>query len=57
MPPRPMLACKSSDGTGANQAVVHSVKEEDRLVEHLVGELSLLPNIFSTKWTSTTPPE
>lgn len=39
------------------EAVVYSAREEDRLVEHLVGEMSLSPAIFSTRWTSTTPPE
>ncbi len=39
------------------EAVVYSAREEDSLVEKLVGELSLAPAIFSTSWTSTTPPE
>lgn len=39
------------------EAVVYSNREEDRLVEGLVGELSLSPLIFSTSWTSTSPPE
>lgn len=39
------------------EAVVYSAREEDTLVEHLVGELSLSPSIFSTGWTSTLPPE
>jgi putative Mg2+ transporter-C (MgtC) family protein len=39
------------------EAVVYSSRQEDELVEHLVGELSLSPGIFSTRWTSTTPPE
>ena len=39
------------------EAVVFTVREEDELVETLVGEMSLLPRIFSSRWTSTTPPE
>lgn len=39
------------------EAVVYSARQEDSLVEHLVGELSLSPAIFSTGWTSTLPPE
>lgn len=39
------------------EAVVHSARQEDELLEQLVGDLSLSPLIFSTKWTSTTPPE
>lgn len=39
------------------EAVVYSAREEDSLVEKLVGELSLAPAIFSSSWTSTTPPE
>jgi len=39
------------------EAVVYSNKEVDVLVEGLVGELSLSPQIFSTSWTSTSPPE
>lgn len=39
------------------EAVVYSAREEDSLVEKLVGELSLAPAIFSTSWTSTTAPE
>ena len=39
------------------EAVVYSTRQEDRLVEGLVGQLSLSPLIFSTSWTSTSPPE
>ncbi len=39
------------------EAVVYSAREEDSLVEKLVGELSVSPAIFFTSWTSTTPPE
>lgn len=39
------------------EAVVFSAREQDELVEALVGELSLFPGVFSTSWTSTTPPE
>ena len=39
------------------EAVVHSVRPQDELLEQLVGDLSLSPLIFYTKWTSTTPPE
>jgi putative Mg2+ transporter-C (MgtC) family protein len=39
------------------EAIVYSARQEDEYVERLVGELSLSPEIFSTKWTSTTPPE
>jgi putative Mg2+ transporter-C (MgtC) family protein len=39
------------------EAVVYSTRQEDRLVEGLVGELSLSPLIYSTSWTSTSPPE
>lgn len=39
------------------EAVVYSTRQEDRLVEQLVGELSLSPLVFSTRWTSTSPPE
>ena len=39
------------------EAVVYSARQEDAFVEHLVGDLSASPNIFSTKWTSTAPPE
>ncbi|MDI7860820.1 MgtC/SapB family protein [Rhizobiaceae bacterium n13] len=38
------------------EAVVYSQREEDQLVEALVGELSRSPNIFFTRWTSTAPP-
>jgi putative Mg2+ transporter-C (MgtC) family protein len=44
-------------GTVEVEAVVYSAREEDSLVERLVGELSLSPSIFSTRWTSTSPPE
>lgn len=39
------------------EAVVFSARQQDELVETLVGDLSLSPSIFSTSWTSTTPPE
>jgi putative Mg2+ transporter-C (MgtC) family protein len=39
------------------KAVVFSAREQDELVETLVGELSLTPSVFSTSWTSTAPPE
>ena len=39
------------------EAVVYSARQEDSLVEHLVGDLSVDPTIFSTSWTSTSPPE
>lgn len=39
------------------EALVYSARQEDSLVEKLLGELSLSPLIFSTRWTSTTPPE
>lgn len=39
------------------EALVHSSREEDKLVEGLVGELSAAPQIYSVKWTSTNPPE
>lgn len=39
------------------EALVFSAREEDSLVEHLVGELSVTPQIVATSWTSTTPPE
>ena len=38
------------------EALVFSAREEDSLVEHLVGEL-VTPQIVATSWTSTTPPE
>ncbi len=44
-------------GSVAVDAVVYSVRQEDQLVEALVGELSLSPSIFFSRWTSTTPPE
>ncbi len=46
-----------STGNVKVEAVVYSAREEDTLVEHLVGELSLSPSIFSTVWTSTPSPE
>lgn len=39
------------------EAVVYSAREEDRLVEQLVGELSLSPHVHATAWTSTASPE
>lgn len=39
------------------EAVVYSASEQDQLVEHLVGDMSLSLLTFSTKWTSTSPPE
>ncbi|CAM5517881.1 Protein MgtC OS=Afipia felis OX=1035 GN=BN961_03739 PE=3 SV=1 [Afipia felis] len=38
-------------------AVIYSARQKDQLVEALVGELSLSPSIFLSRWTSTTPPE
>jgi putative Mg2+ transporter-C (MgtC) family protein len=39
------------------EATVYTARQEDTLVERLVGELSLLPHIHATGWTSTAPPE
>ncbi|MCJ8144106.1 MgtC/SapB family protein [Ancylobacter sp. A5.8] len=39
------------------EAIVYSARQEDELVERLVGELSASPQIFAAKWTSTAPPE
>ena len=39
------------------EAVVYSARREDELVEMLIGDLSRSPIVFSTRWTSTTPPE
>ena len=39
------------------EAIVYSRREENELVERLVGELSASPLIFAAKWTSTAPPE
>lgn len=39
------------------EAIVHSTHEQDQLIEHLVGDISLSPLTFSTKWTSTNPHE
>ncbi|MBC9208143.1 MgtC/SapB family protein [Roseomonas aerophila] len=38
------------------EAVVYSARQEDSLVEQLVGELSLSPRIFSTRWISAATP-
>ncbi|KQV66257.1 MgtC/SapB family protein [Rhizobium sp. Root1220] len=47
------------DDTGSAEvkAVVFSTREEDKLIEQLIGQLSLAPHIFSSSWTSTAPPE
>lgn len=47
----------SDSGDVEVEATVYSAREEDSLVEHLVGDLSQSPSIFSSSWTSTTPPE
>lgn len=39
------------------EATVYTSRQEDVIVEHLVGELAVLPGIFAATWTSTTPPE
>jgi putative Mg2+ transporter-C (MgtC) family protein len=39
------------------EAVVYSARQEDAFVERLIGAISLSPLVFSTRWTSTTPPE
>jgi uncharacterized membrane protein YhiD involved in acid resistance len=39
------------------EVTVYTARQEDTLVERLVGELSLLPHIHATGWTSTAPPE
>ncbi len=39
------------------EAVVFTERQEDQLVEKVIGELSLAPNIFFSRWTSTAPPE
>lgn len=39
------------------EAIVYSSRQEDELVEKLVGELSASPQIFAAKWTSMAPPE
>ncbi|MET0444624.1 MAG: MgtC/SapB family protein [Pseudorhodoplanes sp.] len=39
------------------EAMVYSAREQDQLVEQLVGEIALSPLVFSTKWISTNPPE
>jgi putative Mg2+ transporter-C (MgtC) family protein len=38
-------------------AVVYSTKDEDSIVEQLVGELSLSSNVFSASWTVTASPD
>jgi putative Mg2+ transporter-C (MgtC) family protein len=47
----------ADSGSVEVEAVLYSTRQEDRLLERLVGELSLSPLIFSTSWTSTSPPE
>ncbi|WP_029073835.1 MgtC/SapB family protein [Kaistia adipata] len=47
----------ADSGSVEVEAMVYSTKQEDRLVERLVGELSLSPLINATSWTSTAPPE
>jgi putative Mg2+ transporter-C (MgtC) family protein len=47
----------SDSGSVEVEAVVYSTRQEDRLVERMVGELSLSPLISSTSWSSTSPPE
>lgn len=37
------------------EATFYSARQEDKLVELVVGELSLSRLVFSAKWTSTTP--
>lgn len=49
--------CIAETGNVEVEAVVDSNRQEDRLVEGLVGELSLSPRIFSTSSTSTSPAE
>ncbi|WP_082530090.1 MgtC/SapB family protein [Rhizobium sp. Root1203] len=39
------------------EAMVFSSREEDELIEQVIGKLSLAPHIFSSSWTSTAPPE
>ncbi|MDH7798856.1 MULTISPECIES: MgtC/SapB family protein [unclassified Beijerinckia] len=39
------------------RALVHSVQDEDRVIERLVSELSLFPSISSASWTFTTSSE
>lgn len=39
------------------EAMVYSAREQDQLVEQLVGEIALSPLVFSTKWISMNPPE
>ncbi|MFC0220437.1 putative Mg2+ transporter-C (MgtC) family protein [Pseudochelatococcus lubricantis] len=39
------------------EATVYSPQQVDSLVEQLVGDLSLSPLIFSTRWTSAAPQE
>ncbi len=43
--------------TAEVKAVVFSVREEDKLIEQAIGQLSLAPHVFSSSWTSTGPPE
>lgn len=37
------------------EAVIFSRRQEDEVVEVIVGEFSLLPHIFAARWTSTSP--
>jgi putative Mg2+ transporter-C (MgtC) family protein len=39
------------------EAVVFSVRDDDAIVEDLVGELSLSPSVFSASWTPPVSPE
>ena len=47
----------ADSGTVEVEAMVYSNRQEDRLVERMVGELSLSPLVHATSWTSTAPPE
>ncbi|MBB3770306.1 putative Mg2+ transporter-C (MgtC) family protein [Angulomicrobium tetraedrale] len=47
----------AASGSVEVEAIVYCAREEDELVERLVGELSASPQIFAAKWTSTAPPE
>lgn len=45
------------EGTAVEvEALVHSFKEEDQLIESLIGALSAAPEIYYAKWASTNPP-
>ncbi|NVD39003.1 MgtC/SapB family protein [Ensifer sp. HO-A22] len=47
----------SEGGIVAVEAVVYTAREQNQLVEQVVGDLSLSPLVLSGKWTSTTAPE